>query len=144
MESLVAEATAVARVLLLADKDEEIALVKSAAGTHTVQIERTCPDILEYLRDVAERPQPFRPDLILLDLDLANDAHCDTLRTIKEDVRLRRIPVIVLAELESAKAVKDAYNLRANACVVKPKEPGSFVGMVETTLSFWLGITRLS
>ena len=139
----VLEATANARVLLLAGKDEEVALVTSAAGAYRVQVERTCPGLLEYLREAAERPQPFHPDLILLDLDLANDAHCDTLRTIKEDARLRRIPVIVLTEQESAKAVKDAYDLRANACVVKPKEPESFVRMVETTLSFWLDVTRL-
>jgi len=50
----------------------------------------------------------------------------------------------VLAEHESAKAVKDAYDLRANACVVKPKDPKSFVRMVETTLSFWLHVSRSS
>jgi CheY-like chemotaxis protein len=133
---------ATADILLLADGHDEIARFKDAADSARVSVVENCPSVLGFLRrEPPYRDQP-RPDLILLDLDLSNSEHCDTLRHIKEDRNLRRIPVIVLAR-EDPRSVADAYSLYANAYIAKPADPVEYVRIMKATLHFWLKLARL-
>ena len=139
-----AEAPSVsAEILLLSDKDQDIRLVRGAAKTSHVNVVGDCPDVLSFLRRESRFIDSPRPDLILLDLDLSNPEHCDALREIKGEDAFRRIPVIVMAANDSPAIIQDAYNLHANAYVVKPKEPEDFVRLIDTTLTFWLKLARL-
>jgi CheY-like chemotaxis protein len=142
--SMPAEAlSAAAEILLLADKDQDVLLVRGAAHTNNINVVPGCPQVLSFLRREQGYGDCPRPDLILLDLDLSNPEDCDTLREIKEDTAFRRIPVIVLAANDTHAVIQDAYNLHANAYIVKPKEPEEFVRVVKATLSFWLKLARL-
>ncbi len=134
---------AAAEILLLADQSEEIDIIREAARTGHVNVVELCPEVLAFLRREEGFRDAPRPDLIFLDLDLSNPDHCDTLRGIKEDPDLRRIPVIVIAPGDSRRAVEDAYGLHANAYVVKPRDQEQFMRVMEATLSFWLKLARL-
>ncbi len=135
--------SAAGEILLLSDNDCDIRLIKGSAARSHVNVVPECPDVLAFLRNERSYADSPRPDLILLDLDLANPEHCDTLRGIKEDDSLRRIPVIVLAAGNSPKNIEDAYDLHANAYVLKPSDPEQFVQAMNTTLTFWLTLARL-
>lgn len=135
--------SAAAEILLLSDNDRDIRLVKGAANSSHVNVVPECPDVLAFLRhELSFRDSP-RPDLILLDLDLSNPEHCDTLQGIKQDESLRRIPVIVMAASDSPDKIQGAYDLHANAYVLKPTDPEDFVKVINTTLTFWLKLARL-
>src|SRR5687768_508931 len=55
----------------------------------------------------------LRPDLILLDLNLARMDGRETLREIKRSERLRTIPVIVLTTSSNDEDISRAYALQA-------------------------------
>lgn len=134
---------AAAEILLLTDKDDTVSLMRSAAQTNNVSLVRGCPEVLSFLRRQGNFKDSPRPDLIILDLDLANPEQCDTLRDLKRDPELGRIPVVVIAANGSQDAVLDAYNLYANAFVIKPLEWEEFLRVIKATLSFWLRVARL-
>jgi two-component system, chemotaxis family, response regulator Rcp1 len=130
-----------AEVLLLADKAEEVRLIQAAANGLRVSVVQDCPAVLGFLRRQHEYRDSPRPNLILLNLDLNSNEHCETLREIKTDPELRRIPLVAL--VPPGAPLDLAYELRANACIVRPQGPEEFVRMIRATLSFWLNLARL-
>jgi two-component system, chemotaxis family, response regulator Rcp1 len=132
-----------AELLLLADKAEEVRLIQTAADDSRLNVVEACASVLKFLRRESEYAECPRPHLILLNLDLAIGEHCETLRDIKKDPSLRRIPLVVLMGGAGAAHAQLAYELRANACVVKPSNSEEFVHAIRTTLTFWLTLARL-
>ncbi len=132
-----------AQILLLADRAEDITLIKSAADQHKINHVERCPAVLSFLRRQSEFSDCPRPDLIILDLNLSDRDHCETLQEIKEDADFKRIPVVVMARDDSPAAIRGAYSLHANAYVIKPAEPEEFARVIKATLTFWLDLARL-
>ncbi len=118
-------------------------MIKGVAALHKINVVELCPHVLSFLRRHPGYSNCPRPDLIILDLNLSNSEHCETLREIKQDSDFRRIPVVVMASDGSPKAIRDAYSLHANAYVVKPPKPDEFASVIKATLSFWLNLARL-
>ncbi len=97
---------------------------------------------LEYLfhrgefSDTATSPQPH---IILLDLRLPRVDGIDVLRAIKEDDKLKSIPVIILTTSEAEKDVTRAYYNHANSYLVKPVGFEEFKKLMDDLGSYWLG-----
>jgi CheY-like chemotaxis protein len=83
------------------------------------------------------------PDLILLDLNLPRKDGREVLAEVKEDPRLRLIPVVVLTTSEAERDLVRIYGLHANAYVVKPIDMDGFVEVVQAVKNFWLTIVKL-
>ncbi len=83
------------------------------------------------------------PDLILLDLNLPRKDGREVLAEVKEDPRLRLIPVVVMTSSEAERDLVKTYGLHANAYVVKPLDMDGFVEVVQGVKDFWLTIVRL-
>jgi two-component system response regulator len=132
-----------AEILVLASSDAEVRLIQKAAGTDRLNVVGECPDVLLFLNREDRYSRAPRPDLILLDLDLSNESDCATLTQIKSHLEWKRIPVIVLASSATYAQVEQAYDLHANAYLVKPENEEKFVAMIGTTLHFWLKLARL-
>ena len=79
----------------------------------------------------------YRPDLVLLDLNLPKLDGREVLREIKGDQGLRRIPVIVLTTSEAESDVKQAYQSQANGFVVKPMDVREFMKAIQVVVKFW-------
>lgn len=60
-----------------------------------------------------------RPDLVLLDLILPKKHGLDVLREMRADPAIAAIPVIVLTNVESGDAIRQATELGAKAYLVK-------------------------
>ena len=133
----------VADILLLSDREDETELVRSAASARALHVVNACSDVLPFLRREGSFRDSPRPDLIILDLDLANGQECDTLTEIKDDQELRRIPLVILAKNDAPALAGRAYDLRANAYVRKPKDPDHFMEMIRGVVRFWLELARL-
>lgn len=132
-----------AEILLLADREEEVSLVRTAAETGHVNVVQGCPSVLSFLRRQGSFVGSPRPDLVILDLDLADQEHCEVLKQIKQDSGFRAIPVVVLASEASPSSVQLAYELHANACLIKPREREEFLRVMRATMTFWLTLARL-
>ena len=83
------------------------------------------------------------PDLILLDLNLPRKDGREVLAEVKEDPRLRLIPVVVMTSSEAERDLVRSYGLHANAYVVKPLDMDGFVEVVQGVKDFWLTIVKL-
>jgi len=59
------------------------------------------------------------PDLIILDLILPKKNGFDVLKELKENPRLKDIPVIVLTNLEGGQDIERAFSLGAKAYLIK-------------------------
>ncbi len=83
------------------------------------------------------------PDLILLDLNLPRKDGREVLAEVKEDPKLRIIPVVVMTSSEAERDLVRTYGLHANAYVVKPIDMDDFVEVVQAVKDFWLTIVKL-
>lgn len=85
---------------------------------------------------------PTLPDLVLLDLHLPRKNGFEVLADMKEDARLRRIPVVIMTSADSEKAFVEAYTLHANCCVSKPVDQDEYRRAVQQIERFWLHVAQ--
>lgn len=97
---------------------------------------------MHYLRNEGEYAGKPRPDLILLDLNLPRKNGCETLREIKADATLKRIPVVILTTSQDEEDVLNTYNLGASCYVTKPVGLAEFAQVVQAIDGFWLTVVR--
>jgi CheY-like chemotaxis protein len=77
------------------------------------------------------------PDLVLLDLKLPKlDGH-DVLRSIKQNERLKGIPVVMVTTSNWDEDVSRAYELGASAYLVKPLDCTEWRSMLSHVVQFW-------
>ena len=100
-------------------------------------------EAMQYLRRQGEYAGVPVPDLILLDLNLPRKDGREVLAEVKEDPRLRLIPVVVMTSSEAERDLVRTYVLHANAYVVKPIDMDGFVEVVQGEKDFWLTIVKL-
>lgn len=130
------------KVLLVEDNPGDVLLMRKAlskAGAScALRIERDGVDALSAVTDGM-----YRPDIVLLDLNLPRKDGREVLKGLKEDEVLRRIPVIVLSSSSAPEDIESCYDLHANGYVVKPGSAGAYAEMVRSLYSFWCGHASL-
>jgi CheY-like chemotaxis protein len=80
------------------------------------------------------------PGLIFLDYNLPKANSRELLREIKEDERLRLIPIAVLTTSDADKDIRDAYELYANCYLRKPVDLDGFFDTIRSAAHFWLEV----
>lgn len=101
-------------------------------------------EALEYLRQIgryAGRAGSSLPGVVLLDLNMPGIDGCETLRMIRADSALRRVPVVMLTTSASDDDIAASYDAGANAYIVKPSAFASLVRVFESLCSFWFDIS---
>jgi CheY-like chemotaxis protein len=98
---------------------------------------------MAYLSKAAPFTEAFRPDLILLDLNLPKMDGREVLLRIKQNPSLKTIPVIILSTSESEADIAHSYQLQANCFVTKPVEYDVFESLVQSISDFWLTKVKL-
>ncbi|QMU76581.1 response regulator [Streptacidiphilus sp. PB12-B1b] len=130
-------------ILLVEDDTADAMLVQEALREHGAA--RTLvwvPDgvaALEFLRG----PGAGRPDLIVVDLNMPRMNGCELLTVLKDDERLKAIPVVVLTTSDAPADVRAAYQRHANAYITKPVDLDDFVGAVRSIDAFFLDTALL-
>jgi CheY-like chemotaxis protein len=101
-------------------------------------------EALDYLhaRGSYRLRSPGHPAVVLLDLKLPKVSGLEVLQSIKQDDRLRTIPVVMLTSSREDKDLQQAYQLGVNAYVVKPVKFGDFVGALKELGVFWAVINE--
>lgn len=83
------------------------------------------------------------PDLLLLDINLPKKNGHEVLKYIKEDEKLKHIPVIMLTTSSSERDINSSYNDYANCYIIKPVEVTDFITVISTIENFWISIVKL-
>ena len=100
-------------------------------------------EALDYLHRRGKFTTAFRPDIILLDLNLPKKDGRAVLAELKSDSDLKRIPVVILTTSSAEADVLKSYNLQANCYIVKPVDLLQFTKVVTEIQNFWLTMVKL-
>ena len=98
---------------------------------------------MQYLHREGPYGDAFRPDLIILDLNLPKKDGREVLREIKEDENLKSIPVVVLTISNTEVDMLKAYRQHANCYITKPIDFEQFIKVVRAIEDFWFTIVCL-
>ena len=134
-------------ILLVEDNPGDVRLTREALReggfVNDLHVASDGVEAMAFLhRDTGYADSPV-PDLILLDLNLPRKNGLEVLSEIKEDERLRVIPVIVLTSSRAEEDILEAYHHHANCYIAKPVNLDAFLRVVLTIEEFWLGIVQL-
>jgi len=77
-------------------------------------------------------------DLLLLDLHMPGKNGFDVLKHVKQKESLRRIPVVMFSSSEMPGDINRAYDLHANAYVLKQTDFSELCRSIDSILQFWL------
>jgi CheY-like chemotaxis protein len=135
------------RILLVEDSPGDVRLTLEAFRLVNKDISlNVAADGLAAMAYLTKSPPytaAFRPDLILLDLNLPKMDGCEVLARLKANSSLKTIPVIILTTSDSAIDITNSYQLHANCFVTKPVEYDVFESLVRSISDFWLTKVKL-
>lgn len=134
-------------ILLVEDSPTDVLLAQEALEisriVNTLHIATDGVEAMAYLRKEGKYRDAVRPGLILLDLNLPRMDGREVLAEIKNDEKLKRIPVVVLSTSKSEADVLNAYGLHANCYIVKPVDFAKFADVVQRIENFWFSVVTL-
>lgn len=141
----------VAITILVADDDPDDRLLlkdalEEARLGNPVHFVNDGVELMDYLNrrgDYENLAGSPLPGLILLDLNMPRKDGREALKEIKTDLRLRRIPVVVLTTSKAEEDIFRTYDLGVNSFIVKPVTFDSLVDIMRTVTSYWLQIVSL-
>ena len=131
------------RILLVEDDQRDVELTLAALEeinlANNIDIVNDGEEALDFLfkRGKYKNRESGNPVVVLLDLKMPKIGGVEVLKQIKENKKLRTIPVVVLTSSKMESDLIETYNLGVNAYVVKPVEFENFVKTVKEAGSFW-------
>ena len=134
-------------ILLIEDNPGDARLLREALEEcrmdHRLEVVTDGVEALRYLRREEPYLSGFRPDLILLDLNLPRKDGREVLKELKMDAVLRRIPVVILSTSEAEADILTAYDRHANCYICKPLDLEAFFEVAESIRRFWVDTVKL-
>lgn len=144
--NLVAEAKTF-EILLVEDSPIDIKLTQEVLQVgdikNNLHVVNDGEDAMLFLRRSDQYASAPRPDIILLDLNLARKDGREVLAEIKIDPRLRSIPIIILTSSRAERDIAKTYDLQANCYVVKPVDTILYLDLIKSLTDFWLKVVAL-
>jgi CheY-like chemotaxis protein len=135
------------RILVAEDEVGDVLFLKRAfakAGVSSpVYFAGDGQEVLDYLEGYPPFDNPVEyplPNLLLLDLGLPRVNGLEVLSWVRQHPTLHQMLVVVLSSSEDPEEIQRAYELGANAYVVKPHNPANLVDVVRRVQEYWLGI----
>ena len=129
-------------ILLVEDNPRDVELTLEAFArarvSNAIHVARDGEEALDFVfceGAYAARQMSHRLQLILLDLHLPKVSGLEVLRQLKEDVRTRSIPVVVVTESERNRDMEECRQLGVESYIVKPVDFQRF-SQVTPRLSF--------
>ena len=131
-------------VLLVEDDLNDIFLVKRAFKMARVQsplhIVTDGVEAMNYLRGqdrFSDRHTYPLPKLIVMDIKMPRKSGFEVLEWVKGDPLLRRIPTVIVSSSEKPADINRAYELGANAYMVKPVDFHAVEHLFQSITHYW-------
>ena len=132
-------------ILLVEDEENDAFFFENAmekAGVaNPLKIVTDGQQALDYLNgdgNFADRAKYPLPSLVFLDLKLPRAHGFEVLIRIRELPELRKLIVVILTSSVSEEDISKAYELGANAYLVKPSDTSKLVDIARSIKLFWL------
>ncbi|MFW9850838.1 MAG: response regulator [Candidatus Thorarchaeota archaeon] len=133
------------KILLVEDNEDDIVLtqraLKKAKILNEVVVVRNGFEALNYLRckgKFASRKNGNLPVVTLLDLNMPQMGGLECLKEIRQDEKLKVLPVVILTSSREDQDICDSYQLGANSYIQKPVDFDQFVEAIQTLGLYWL------
>jgi CheY-like chemotaxis protein len=134
-------------ILLVEDNPDDILITKRAWSKGLIKnklyIVNNGEEALEFLYKQGEYSNAPTPGLMLLDLKMPRVDGFEVLKTVKQDAKLKRLPIIVLTTSNRDKDIQRAFNLGCNSYILKPVDYEKFLEAIETIQKYWMTICEI-
>ncbi len=137
-------------LLIVEDSDEDFEafgrFVRCAKISNPVYRCVDGEDALDFLYrqgDYQDLEQAPRPSIILLDLNLPGTDGREVLEQIKQDDKLKTIPVIVFTTSSNPKDIETCYRFGVNSYVLKPINVDKSKEVMQSIVDYWFNIVVL-
>lgn len=134
-------------VLLVDDSPADVRLtrevLKGSRLRFNLMVATNGEEALAVLRREGKYADAAWINLVLLDLNMPRMDGREVLAIMKQDSRLKRIPVVILTTSDSETDIVRTYDLHANAYVTKPAQMSQFSSALKAIEDFWMCAARL-
>jgi CheY-like chemotaxis protein len=134
-------------ILLAEDNPDDILIIKRAWSKGLIKnmlyIVNNGEEALEFLYKQGEYSNAPTPGLMLLDLKMPRVDGFEVLKTVKQDAKLKQLPIIVLTTSNREMDIQRAFNLGCNSYILKPVDYEKFLVAVETIQKYWMTICEI-
>jgi CheY-like chemotaxis protein len=94
-------------------------------------------DFLYHAGDYVDATISPRPSIILLDLNLPGTDGREVLAQIKQDEKLRTIPVVVFTTSSNPKDIETCYKYGVNGYIIKPIDVAKLKKTIQALVDYW-------
>ena len=136
-------------ILHVEDSEEDVFLLRYAFQRvdikTPVQVAEDGQEAIDYLAGIgkfADRKEFPLPCLVLLDLKLPQKMGLEVLEWIRQQSAVKSLVVIILSSSVHEGDLRRAYQLGANAFLVKPSSANTMAEMCKALNHFWLTFNR--
>lgn len=137
-------------LILIADDDADDRMfleqaLRQSGYTHEIHTVEDGEELLDYLRGQGRyQSKDMRwPTLLILDLNMPRKNGFQALSEIKDDNKLRRLPVVVMTTSAADEDVIKTYNLGVNSFITKPFNFNRLVEIISALKIYWLETVKL-
>ena len=132
-------------ILIAEDNEDHVLLLRrvlqKGAVLNPVFVVNDGEETIAYLKGEGKYGDRYEyplPALLLLDLKMPKKNGFEVLEWIRQQPGLRRLRVVVLTTSDAPEDIDRAYELGANAFMVKPLEKRQFLDLTDAIKGYWL------
>ena len=133
--------------LLIEHNQDDIIFIqkvfKKSKTLSNLSVVNNMAEAMDFLYKRGAYVNVFRPNIILLDINLPKKSGDKILEKVKNDDNFKDIPIIILATSEDEDTILKSYKLHANCYIVKPLVFDKFVKVISTIETFFCSIVTL-
>jgi CheY-like chemotaxis protein len=132
-------------ILYAEDEEADVFLLqrafKQAEISNPLRVVANGQEAIDYLAGtmLAKGGEQFpTPHLLLLDVKMPLKSGLEVLQWMRSQMQLRMLPTVVFTSSAQERDIRAAYELGANAYLVKPSSVAEMVVMAKVIKEFWL------
>lgn len=134
-------------ILLVEDNDGDILLITEAFEESNFDLKLTIlkdgQESIDFLNKKEKYKDSMAPDLVILDVNLPKLNGHQVLAYIKNNEKLKHIPVIMFTTSSSENDIRLANQNNANCYITKPVEVEDYLKVIRSMESFWIDSRKI-
>jgi CheY-like chemotaxis protein len=134
-------------ILLIEDKPGNILLtqevLKNTKMINKVHVVTEGREASDFFLKRENNQNENMPDLIILDMNLPKKDGMELLAELKENHKLKKLPVVILTSSNTETEILKSYNFQACYYITKPIDLEKFIHVVLSIEDFWLSVVTL-